>query len=276
MGSVDAVPDLLVDPDWIAERLTGGSLRPIEVDVSRAAYDSGHIPGALLWDAYRDLRHPDYTPVSRREFEDLLSRGGLTTGTPVVFYGYGAHLGFWLMERCGARDVRIMDGPRERWERAGHAWSTEIPAPAASSFPGGQAGPDLGAARDEVLAGLGGHQHVLLDVRSQAEFDGDRFWPSGATAGAGRAGHVPGAVHLSADEFRRDDGSLREPAELRRVVDAHELDPERPVIVYCTVGIRAAQVAFALTHLVGFPDVRVYYGSWAEWGSRPETPVEVA
>jgi thiosulfate/3-mercaptopyruvate sulfurtransferase len=83
-------------------------------------------------------------------------------------------------------------------------------------------------------------------------------------------------VHLSADEFRRDDGSLREPAELRRVVDAHELDPERPVIVYCTVGIRAAQVAFALTHLVGFPDVRVYYGSWAEWGSRPETPVEVA
>ena len=276
MGSGDAVPDLLVTPDWVAERLAGGSLRPVEVDVAPASYDAGHIPGALLWNAYRDLRHPDYSPVRRDEFEDLLSRGGLTPQTPVVFYGYGAHLGFWLMERCGAENARIMDGPRDRWQEAGHAWSTEIPTPPSSSLPHGQAGPDLGTARGEVLAGVGGHQQVLLDVRSQAEFDGERFWPSGATAGAGRAGHVPGAVHLEAEAFRRDDGSLREPEELRRVVEARELDPERPVIVYCTVGIRAAQVAFALTHVLGFSDVRVYYGSWAEWGSRPETPVAVA
>src|ERR1700676_675082 len=94
-GADDA--DLVVDSAWIKSRLGDANLRLVELDVSPAAYDGGHIPGAVLWNAYSDLRDPDYKPVGRAELERLLSRSGIAPETHVVFYGYAAALGLWLM-----------------------------------------------------------------------------------------------------------------------------------------------------------------------------------
>src|SRR5579863_8992072 len=90
--------DVFAEPAWIEEHLNDPNVRIVEVDVSRAAYAQGHIPGAVLWNAYTDLHHADYSPLDRGEFEELLSRSGLTSNSTIVFYGYGHYLGFWLMK----------------------------------------------------------------------------------------------------------------------------------------------------------------------------------
>ena len=258
----------LVEPEWIASRLRDPSVRVVEVDVSPAAFDAGHIPGAVFWNAYGHLRPDAYRPLAAEAFAQLLSQSGIGPDTTVVFYGYGAYLGFWLMRAHGHSDVHLMDGPRERWLESGHAWraSADTPPPAPAQ-PMANAGRDL-VTLPEMLGLIGDPDAVLVDVRSREEYCGERFWPSGATEGAGRAGRIPGAVWLPADIVGGSSEDVREACEAAGVV------PERHVVVYCTIGNRASQVWYALRHVLGYPRVSVYYGSWAEWGTAEETPIE--
>jgi thiosulfate/3-mercaptopyruvate sulfurtransferase len=272
--ATELTTDLLVDPEWIADRLDDPDLRVVEVDVSPTAYDEGHIPGAVLWNAYSDLRWPDYSPVTSVELAHLLSRSGIEPSTMIVLYGYGAYLGFWLMKSIGHERVLLMDGPRERWKRAGYSWTRQGPRPVDAAYP--VAGDDrtVVASRAHVAEQIGRTDGLILDVRSQAEFDGERFWPSGATENTGRSGHIPGAVHLPFDLLLDEDRRLRQASEIKAICDAHGVDPGGRVVTYCTIGNRASLVWFALRHVLGFPDVAVYYGSWVEWGKLADTPIE--
>ncbi|HLM84629.1 MAG TPA: rhodanese-like domain-containing protein [Solirubrobacteraceae bacterium] len=264
----------LADSAWIAAHLQDASLRLVELDVSSTAYESGHIPGAVFWNAYSDLRDPDYIPIGTAQLEGLLSRSGITPQDTLVFYGYGAALGFWLMQAHGHRDVRMLAGSRERWAQDGGRWSTEVPSPAPSAYPLARASAEMLASRADVEAALSDPGVVLLDVRSELEFSGERFWPSGAPEDVGRAGHVPGAVSVPINLLLDDDGAPRDAEELRRVLQAAGVAPAQAVISYCTIGNRASQAAFALRYLLDYPDVRVYYPSWVEWGKADGTPVE--
>ena len=265
--------DAIVEADWIAGHLADETVRLVELDVSPAAYREGHIPGAVLWNVYTDLRHPDYGPIADDELEQLLSRSGVSHDTTVVCYGYGAHLGYWLLKSRGHHDVRVMDAPRDRWLDGGRSWSLEEPEVAPAAYPPAAPEPRLEASRETVLSMVGKPGRVILDVRSRAEYEGERFWPSGVTEGAGRAGHVPGSVHLPIEAFRTDDGRFRDADEIRSALLARGITPDRRVVTYCTVGNRASQAWFALVELLGYADAGVYYGSWAEWGSRADTPV---
>jgi len=256
----------LVGPDWIAARLGDPSVRIVEIDVSPAAYEAGHIPGAVFWNAYADLRPVEYRPLSSSEFTRLLSRSGIGRDSAVVFYGYGAYLGYWLMQSCGHAQAFLMDGPRERWLEAGYAWTPETVPPSPASYPAGSASAER-VARDDVLGLIGDPDVALVDVRSREEFTGERFWPSGGMQEGGRAGHIPGAVWLPLDIAQQG------PEEVRDICEAAGLGPDRHLVVYCTIGNRASQVWFVLGRVLGYPRVSVYYGSWAEWGTARETPV---
>ena len=263
-----------VDVHWLAARVGEPTVRLVEVDVSRADYDQGHIPGALFWDAYVDLRDAAYRPVGPLELQQLLSRSGITPETTIVFYGYAAPLGFWLMKAHGHRDVRMLIGPRNQWLEAGQQWTTEALEVEESSYPLPIEDADILASRQAVEGAIGQSGQLILDVRSEAEYTGERFWPSGAAADAGRPGHVPGAVNVPIDSLRTEDGAPKGSEELRSILERAGVTRDKAVITYCTIGNRASEAWFALKYELGYADVRVYYDSWAVWGKLADAPVD--
>jgi thiosulfate/3-mercaptopyruvate sulfurtransferase len=264
---------VLVDPGWLARHLNDPELRVVEVDVSPAAYEEWHIDGAVLWNVYSDLKDADYRTVDTAALERLVTRSGIRPDSTVIFYGYAPALGMWLMKLYGHRDARILDCSRDTWRAQGQPWRTEASLPPAGGYHLGGEDSRIRADRAVVQDAINQPGTTVVDVRAAAEFRGDCFWPSGGMEPGGRAGHVPSAVHQPVDSLYNADGSFRSPEELRGLFAPAVLDgPE--LITYCTIGGRAATAWFVLTYLLGRSRVRVYDGSWAEWGCTPGTAVE--
>ena len=270
-GAGDGV---LVDAGWLAAHLHDPAVRVVEVDVSRRAHDEWHIGGAVLWDVYRDLKDADYRLVDTAATERLLARSGISPASTVVFYGYAPAMGFWLMKLHGHDDVRILDCSRDAWQAEGRPVSSQATEPATGGYVLGEQDARLRADHTAVRNAIGGPRTTLLDVRTWDEYRGERFWPSGGLEPGGRAGHVPSAIHQPIDGLYDDRGSFRAVSDLRAVFSSVDLDGQDELISYCTIGGRACTAWFVLTYLLGRDHVRVYDGSWAEWGRMAGTPVE--
>ena len=264
---------VLVSPEWLERHLDDPALRVVEVDVSPAAYRQGHIPGAVLWNVYQDLKDADYRLVDAAAIERLFSRSGIAPESIVLCYGYAPALAFWLLKLYGHRDVRILDASRGTWADAGRPWTTDVTSLAPTGYPLPLPDERIRADHRQVASAIGDPTRTVLDVRSDLEFTGERVWPSGGMEEGGRAGHVPTAINLTIGRILDEAGRFSGPDELRRVFAPASLPDGAEVITYCTIGGRAATAWFALTYLLGRDGVRVYDGSWAEWGRMPATPV---
>ena len=162
------------------------------------------------------------------KLQRLLSRSGISSDTCVVTHGYAAPLGFWLLKAHGHDDARILIGSRDQWAQAGQEWSTDVPGPPDGDHPPLTEQPPLLASREALEAAIGDPSAILLDVRAESEYSGERFWPSGATEDAGRAGRVPGSINVPIDSLRTADGSPKSREELGRVLENAALQGTRP------------------------------------------------
>jgi thiosulfate/3-mercaptopyruvate sulfurtransferase len=270
-GAGDGV---VAEPEWLEAHLDDPAVRVVEVDVSRLAHEQGHIEGAVLWDVYAELKDADYRLADTAAVERLLARSGITQDSTVVFYGYAPAMGFWLMKLYGHADVRILNCSRDAWRAEGRRWSSPLTRPAATGYPLRGQGGRLRADHTTVAGAIGDPGTTVVDVRSEAEYQGERFWPSGGLEPGGRAGHVPSAVHQPIDGLYDERGSFNSAADLRGIFSAIDLDGDDELITYCTIGGRACTAWFVLTYLLGRDHVRVYDGSWAEWGKMAGAPVE--
>jgi thiosulfate/3-mercaptopyruvate sulfurtransferase len=264
----------LVDTEWLEKHLEDPGLRVVEVDVSPAAYKEGHIPGAVLWNVYKDLKDPNYKLRDREAIERIFNASGITRESMVVFYGYAPAMGFWLMKLFGHPEARILNNNRATWVEEGRPWTTDVIKPAETRYPLLREDERIRAPRTVVEKAIGKSGSIIVDVRSEKEYRGECFWPSGGMEEGGRAGHIPSATHFPIDDLKDDNGAFRPLADLRRLFAGIDLSDEREIIPYCTIGGRACTAWFVLSQLLGHERTRVYDGSWAEWGRMSSSPIE--
>ena len=275
-----AHPESLVDTQWVADHGSGANVRLVEVDVDTAAYEQGHIAGAVGWNWQSQLQQSVRRDLaSKQEMEQLLGGSGISNDTTVVLYGdnnnWFACWAFWQMKYYGHNDVRIMNGGRAKWEAEGRPLATDVPSVSAVSYQA--AGPDesIRAYRDQVLASVNSGGISLVDVRSPDEFSGALLAPPNLPQeGSQRGGHIPGAANVPWAQAVAEDGTFKSADDLQELYGGRGIDGSRDTVAYCRIGERSSHTWFVLTQLLGHQNVRNYDGSWTEWGSIVGAPIE--
>ncbi|MEM2204567.1 MAG: sulfurtransferase [Sulfolobales archaeon] len=269
----------VVDPEWLEKNLN--NVKVIEVDYDPStAYNIGHIPGALLIDWKKDLnKYPERDIIDKEGFEALLSRLGISNTDTVVLYGdynnWFAAFAYWVFKIYGHDDVKILNGGRKKWIELGKPLTKEIPKPSPTTYRVTKVDLTLRASFLDVLKNLRNPSVVLIDVRSPAEYKGEiTAPPEYPNEAAQRAGHIPGAVNIPWAQAVREDGTFKSVDELRALYESRGVTKDKEVIVYCRIGERAAHTFFVLKEILGYPKVRVYDGSWSEWGNIVGAPIE--
>lgn len=266
-----ANPERLVSAAWLSAHLGMPGLVVVECDEDPILYNIGHIPGAVRIDWRAELSDPvvrDF--IDGASFAALMDSKGISREDTVVLYGdhsnSWAAYAAWIFDMFGHPDVRLLDGGRAGWMNADRETSFAVPERVVSGYPVvDRDDAALRAFRDEVLSASQTHSATILDVRSLAAYQG-----KDPTVGQ-RGGHIPSAYSVDCSHTLRPDGMLKSRAELEEYFYAN---PESDsTIVYCERGNKAALARFILVYLLGRRGVRVYDGSWAEWGNMVRAPI---
>src|SRR5688500_5904054 len=249
MTTVISAPDVLVSTDWVAQHRADASVRVVEVDVDTAAYDQGHIPGAIGWNWTTELCDTlvrDIIPKAK--LEKLLGAAGITPDTTIVLYGdnnnWFAAWAFWQLKVYGHKDVRIMDGGRKKWLAEGRDLDANKPAVKPTTYTAKGADLSIRAFLPEVQKTLGRPDTALVDVRSPQEFTGEILAPPGLPETCQRGGHIPGAKSIPWAKACNDDGTFKSVEELKSLYGAQGVTADKPVIAYCRIGERSSHTGF--------------------------------
>lgn len=273
-------PEVLVSTEWAAQHVNDPKVRLVEVDVDTAAYDQGHIPGAVGWNWQTQLQdNVRRDLISKQDLEELLGKSGISNDSTVLLYGdnnnWFAAYALWQLKYYGHKDVRLINGGRKKWVEEKRPLSTDAAKVAPTTYRA--SGPDesIRAKREEVFAIVDRNKHgKLVDVRSVDEFTGKIIAPPGMSETAQRAGHIPGAANIPWAQAANEDGTFKSAEALRALYQGKGVTGEGETIAYCRIGERSSHTWFVLKYLLGFDNVKNYDGSWTEWGNLIGAPIE--
>ena len=275
----DYAKDVLVDTQWVENHLNDDSMRVVEVDENPALYAEAHIPGAIGFDWKKDLQDQvkrDF--LGPAEFAELFGSRGISNDHTIVLYGdrnnWFAAYTYWYLKYYGQDNVKLMNGPREKWISEGRPTSRDVPSYDSQQFSAEEGDPAIRAMRDEVSEALDSDTR-LVDVRSPQEYSGELIAMAGyEQEGAQRAGHIPGAASVPWAQAVQEDGTFKSADELSELYGNKGVTDGNPIIAYCRIGERSAHTWFVLHELLGHDDVKNYDGSWTEWGNMVAVPIE--
>lgn len=280
MPGAHARPELLATPEWLSENLGRPEVRVLDVrwrpdGSGRLVYLEGHVPNGLYLDWRTALTDDEeHSRAILLAGPDRVARAlgavGVGNGTTVVVYDDTASLyaarAWWSLRAYGLDSVRILDGGFRAWLHSGRPVSHAAVQPEPATFvPRSEMRVRL--TTSDVRALLGSPEALVLDARAPAEY-------LGLGGSARRLGHLPGAVNLpAATTTEPGGGRFLSGDELRTLIARAGIGRSQRLVCYDSSGIAAAKLAFVLA-LMGYEDVAVYDGGWAEWGARLDLPVD--
>ena len=273
----------LVSTDWLATHLNDPWVRVIDASWHmaatkrdpRAEFAAAHIPSAQFFDldAFSD-KSTDLPHMMPQAGLFAAGMGLLGVGDEhfVVAYDtdgiYSAPRLWWMLRAFGHDKAAVLDGGLAKWRRERHPIETGTKHATPATF---TARPEARLIRDfkDVRDVLADKREQVLDARSPSRFTGEEKEPRPGL----RSGHMPGAKNVHYAELVASDGTLRPKDELARVFASRGVDVNKPAITSCGSGVTASLVLLALNE-VGAKQTSLYDGSWAEWGGRPDAPIE--
>ncbi|HEY0115435.1 MAG TPA: 3-mercaptopyruvate sulfurtransferase [Allosphingosinicella sp.] len=270
----------LVSTEWLEKELGAPDLKVIDVTTflpgtgrdARAEFEAEHIPGAVFIDidevSDSSSSYPHMMPPPHK-FASRMQSLGIGDGSRIVIYDdsplHSAARAWWMLRSFGAMRVAILDGGLAKWRAEGRPVESGRPQVRHGHF---TPLPDPAAVADKafMLANLEHKSHQVLDARPAPRFSGDEADPHNVPSG-----HIPGSANLPQDRLFNDDNRFKQGEALRAEFDAAGIDLDKPLVTTCGSGVTAAILLFG-AHLLGKDDVKLYDGSWSEWGADPDTP----
>jgi len=276
-------PKTLVSTDWLAQHLSDPDMRVFDASWhmpdtgrnGRAEYDAAHIPGARFFDIDEISDTRSSLPHMVPPVEKFISRMramGVGDGHQVVVYDgaglFSAARVWWLLRHMGKTDVAVLDGGFPKWRAEGRPVE-DMPPVMRDRHITVTVQNQLIKDVTQVAAASKLKDHEIIDARSPGRFRGEEPEPREGL----RSGHIPGAKNVHYSTLLNDDGTMKPPAELRKVFEAAGVDLDKPAITSCGSGVTAAILSLALER-IGHRRHALYDGSWSEWGMYGDLKVE--